>query len=364
MMSNAKILIVDDRPQNLLALEKTLAETATELVRATSGEQALAATLEHDFALAILDVQMPGMDGIELAELLRGDSKTRHLPIIFLTAGAWGEEQVFRGYESGAVDYIVKPYNPVILVSKVKVFLTLHAQTAELSRQREQLAALNKDLQSFNRSVSHDLRAPVRAIKGFSEALISDNGNELDERGRDYLLRIRKAADQMSEQIEGLLLLARVNRAELSRREVDLAKLARAAADALRESSGGRSVTFDVSGPMIARGDARLLRIALDNLLGNAWKFSRNRADAHVEFGSTRRDGRPVYFVRDNGAGFDMNHAHKLFSLFQRLHSTADFDGIGIGLVTVQRIVHRHEGTIWAEGEVGKGATFYFTLGS
>lgn len=363
-MDSQKILIVDDRPPNLLALEKTLAETVTDLVRATSGEQALAATLEHEFALAILDVKMPGMDGIELAELLRGDSKTRHLPIIFLTAGAWRDDQIFRGYESGAVDYIVKPYNPTILVSKVKVFLKLHAQKLELSRQREQLAALNKDLQSFSRSVSHDLRAPVRAIKGFSDVLIKRYGGELDERGQDYLQRIRRAGDQMGEQIEGLLLLARVNRAELSRRAVDLADLARAVADDLHQSWGDRSVTFEVSGPMVVLGDVRLLRILLDNLLGNAWKFTKNCADARVEFGSTRRDGQPVYFVRDNGAGFDMNYAHKLFNVFQRLHSRAAFDGTGIGLVTVQRIVHRHEGMIWADGEVDKGATFYFTLGS
>ncbi len=358
MTPQQRILIVDDRPENLLALERTLDEVDAATVRATSGEQALAATLEHEFALAILDVQMPGMDGFELAELLRGDPKTQRIPLIFLTAAYSAEDHIFKGYESGAVDYIVKPYSPAILVSKVRVFLEMHAQAAELRRSREALAAVNQELESFAYSVSHDLRAPLRAIEGFSQALLEDCLDQLDDQGRDYLQRVSAEARRMAQLIDDLLILSRVTRAEMHHEQVDLSALAAGIVARLREAEPDRQAEIQIAEGLIARGDANLLGQVLENLLGNAWKFTSKceRADIHLG----QEDG--AFFVRDNGAGFDMRYADKLFTPFQRLHAMTEFPGTGVGLSTVQRIVARHGGRVWCASEPGQGTTFYFTL--
>ncbi len=225
-----------------------------------------------------------------------------------------------------------------------------------------QLEAANRELEAFSYSVSHDLRAPLRGIDGFSQALLEDYSEQLDDQGRDYLRRVRAATQRMSRLIDDLLGLSRITRGELRREAVDLTGLARSVAEQLREAQPERQVEFQVADGLSAYGDPRLLRIALENLLGNAWKFSSRTAGAVVEFGVMRDDGEDVYFVRDNGAGFDMNYASKLFGAFQRLHDVREFEGTGIGLATVQRIVRRHGGRVWAEGEPGRGATFYFTL--
>lgn len=353
-----RILIVDDRPENLLALERTLVEVDAPLVRATSGEQALAATLEHDFALAILDVQMPGMDGYELAELLRGDPKTRRIPIIFLTAASVEQENIFRGYESGAVDYILKPYSPAILLSKVRVFLDMHAQAAALRESREELSTVNRELEAFAYSVSHDLRAPLRAIEGFSQALLEDCREQLDDQGRDYLRRVLSEAERMAQLIDDLLVLSRVTRAELHHTRVDLSDLAAGIVARLRAAEPERAATVDIEQGLVAEGDASLLGQALENLLGNAWKYTSKREQAAIHLGRQAE----AFFVKDNGAGFDMRYADKLFVPFQRLHATTEFPGTGVGLSTVHRIVTRHGGRIWFESEPGRGATFFFTL--
>ena len=362
MQVDQSILIVDDRPENLLALERVLAELGVGLVRATSGEEALAATLRREFAMALLDVRMPGMDGYELAELLRGDPKTRHMPIIFLAAISADEEQVFKGYESGAVDYLVRPYSPTILVSKVRVFLELHALRVELRHQREQLAAVNRELESFAYSASHDLRAPLRAIEGFSQILLEDCIEKLSGLERDYLLRVSSEATRMSEVIDGLLELSRVTRAELDPKPVDLTRLSEQIVQRLREADPDRRVETILGRELQARGDPRLLTQALENLLSNAWKFSTGEDLARIEVGRKTLDGAEASFVSDNGGGFDMKHAGKLFAPFQRLHGMKEFPGHGIGLSTVQRIVARHGGRVWCESELGAGTTFYFTL--
>ncbi|MDJ0763154.1 MAG: response regulator [Myxococcota bacterium] len=357
-----EILIVDDRKENLLALEKILAETGSRLVKALSGEQALAATLERDFALAILDVQMPGMDGYELAELLRGDAKTKNMPIIFLTAAYSEEAQIFKGYESGAVDYIVKPYNPTILVSKVSVFLEMHAQQEALRRHRERLAAVNEELEAFAYSVSHDLQAPLRVIKGYGQALLEDCLKKLNNQEQDYLHRVLHQAGRMSQLIDDLLALSRVTRAEMTYEPVDLSKITREISAHLREAEPGRNAVIRIADNLTALGDPRLIYQALDNLLANAWKFTKHRGQTEIELGLLTRNGEPIFFVQDNGAGFDMKYADKLCAPFQRLHSNKAFPGTGIGLSTVHRIVKRHGGRLWFESEVDKGATFYFTL--
>lgn len=225
-----------------------------------------------------------------------------------------------------------------------------------------QLAAANKELEAFSYSVSHDLRAPLRSIDGFSRALLDDYSAQLDEVGHDYLNRVRAATQRMGQLIDDMLMLSRVTRSEMKLEIIDLSLLAQSVAGELQQEHPERLVEFVCPPGMMVRGDAHLLKIVLENLLGNAWKFTSKREQAHIEFGVMHQVGSTVYFVRDNGAGFDMAYVGKLFSAFQRLHAMTEFPGTGIGLATVQRIIHRHGGEVWAEGELDKGATFYFTL--
>ncbi len=232
----------------------------------------------------------------------------------------------------------------------------------DLHQRAAQLEEANKELASFSYSVSHDLRSPLRGIDGFSQALEEDYGDKLDEAGRGYLARVRAATHRMGDLIDDLLKLSRITRAELRHEPVDLSALARTVAGALQLREPQRQVQWEIAGGLSAEGDPQLLRVALENLLGNAWKFTGKQPDARIEFGRWQSDGQTAFYVRDNGAGFDMTHANRLFGAFQRLHTVAEFEGTGIGLATVQRIVLRHGGRLWAEGAVDKGAVFYFTL--
>jgi PAS domain S-box-containing protein len=226
------------------------------------------------------------------------------------------------------------------------------------------LETSNRELEAFSYSVAHDLRAPLRGINGFSSALLEDCADKLDEQGKDYLRRIGAGSERMGLLIDALLALSRVSRMELQRETVNLSRIAEAAIKQLRMSQPERVVEFVSQDDVLAEGDPALLRAVFDNLLGNAWKFTAGREVANIAFGTTEKDGAVVYYVKDNGAGFDMAYAGKLFIPFQRLHQASEFAGTGIGLATVQRIARRHGGEIWAEGIVGRGATFYFTLGS
>ncbi len=226
-----------------------------------------------------------------------------------------------------------------------------------------QLTAANKELEAFCYSVSHDLRSPLRSIDGFSQAVLEDYEEKLDDRGRDCLHRVRAASQRMGQLIDDLLKLSRVTRGEMQNNVVDLSSIVRHVAEGLRESEPGRQVELIVHEGLAAEGDPQLLRVVLENLLGNAWKFTSKHQTAKIEFGMETMDGTQAYFVRDDGSGFDMAYSEKLFGPFQRLHAVTDFPGTGIGLATVQRIITRHGGKVWAEGGVEKGATFYFTVG-
>jgi light-regulated signal transduction histidine kinase (bacteriophytochrome) len=225
-----------------------------------------------------------------------------------------------------------------------------------------QLEASNRELEAFCYSVSHDLRAPLRGIDGWSLALLEDYRDKLGEKGRQQLDRVRADTQRMGQLIDDLLLLSRVSRGPIQHSPVDLTALAQEVAARLQEVEPERRVEFAVQPGLTAQGDARLLEIVLSNLLGNAWKFSAGRPLAQVEFGRTEVDSRPAFFVRDNGVGFDMTYAQKLFGAFQRMHKASEFPGTGIGLATVQRVIQRHGGRVWAEAQVDRGATFYFTL--
>ena len=232
-----------------------------------------------------------------------------------------------------------------------------------LARAKEAAEAASRELESFSYSVAHDLRAPLRGIDGFSQVLLEDYSEKLDAEGQRYLGRVRESAQHMGQLIESLLNLARVTRGDIRRERVDLGALARATAERLRSAQPERDVDIQIGDGLRVEGDARLLGLVLENLLANAWKFTRNEAEARIELGVRQDNGQATFFVRDNGAGFDMKFAAKLFGVFQRLHNPSEFEGTGIGLATVQRIVTRHGGRIWAEAEVGSGATFFFTLG-
>jgi two-component system sensor histidine kinase/response regulator len=377
------ILIVDDQPENLVALEAILEHLGQNIVQARSGREALRALLEIDAAVILLDVKMPEMDGFETAALIRERERSRATPIIFLTAADRNQTLAERGYAVGAVDYLLKPVVPEFVRSKVAVFVELAKKNqllerqATLLRQGEQAARelaearaelvadlehKNRELQTFSYAVSHDLRAPLRRIEGFGRALQESHAAGLDDEGRKFLDRIRGATAHMSELIDAMLHLSRVTRTELREQQVDLSALAAEIAAQLGQSDPSRRAEFVIRPGVEVIGDARLLRTALENLFDNAWKFTASRDPAHIEFGVLNAHAVPVYFVRDDGVGFDMAYRDRLFAPFQRLHSVRDFSGTGVGLATVQRIVERHGGTVWAEAAPEQGATFSFTL--
>ncbi len=238
----------------------------------------------------------------------------------------------------------------------------LQQRTLQLEAANRNLEASNKELESFSYSVSHDLRAPLRTMDGFSLALVEDYGDKLDSQAKGYLQYIRSSSQLMGQLIDDILNLSRITRAEIHLNRVDLSDLAREVVEELKRVQPERKVDFVITPEIKAYGDRGLLKLVFENLLGNAFKFTSKQPVARIEFGFTNCGDEPAYFVRDNGIGFDMTYAHKLFKPFQRLHRPEEFSGTGIGLASVQRIITRLGGRVWAEGEVGKGAIFYFTL--
>jgi len=239
---------------------------------------------------------------------------------------------------------------------------SLRESFAKIEHSNHDLAALNEELEAFSYSVSHDLRGPLRSMDGFSLVLIEDYGDKLDEEGKDALQRIRAASQRMGELIDDLLRLSQVTRAELNVTRVDLSAMAREIADAIDREQSGRSVEWAIEPGLSVRADPALMRIAMLNLLQNAWKFTGRTDSPVIRVGALERDAKTVYFVADNGVGFDMAHADRLFGAFQRLHHVGDFPGTGVGLAIVQRIIRRHDGEIWAEAKEGEGATFFFNV--
>jgi light-regulated signal transduction histidine kinase (bacteriophytochrome) len=231
-----------------------------------------------------------------------------------------------------------------------------------IQERTKELEVANKELEAFAYSVSHDLRTPLRSIDGFSHILLEDYKDKLDEQGQIFLNKICNGTRHMSFLIEDMLKLSQVTRSEINIRKINLSALAENVADYLKSTDSDRKVAFSIQDQIFVNADKRLMQIALENLLGNAWKFTSKNPSATIEFGVLHKNQKDVYYVRDDGAGFNMNYAQKLFGAFQRLHDSAEFHGTGIGLATVERLIQRHGGTIWAEGEVEKGAVFYFTI--
>jgi two-component system NtrC family sensor kinase len=388
LLGPKRILAVDDSLTYLHDVAENLRKEGYDVIPARSGEEALELLLVQPVDCILLDLMMPGLSGQDTCRRIKASAAWRDIPLIMHTAL---EEQaaMIAGINAGADDYIAKSSDLQVLFARVRAQLrrkqfedenrnireqllqkereVVVAHSArELAETRavfvEQLERKNSELEAFSYSVSHDLRAPLRSIDGFSKLLLDDHAGELNAKGQDYLHFVRAGAQRMGELIDDLLLLSRVGRADLRRDRVDLSSVARVAAERLKREDPGRQVTICIEDQLVVVADDGLMRVLLENLLGNAWKFTTKNLEARIEVGAEQPDDGTVFFVRDNGAGFDMSHAKKLFNPFQRLHTESEFPGTGIGLATVHRIVDRHGGRIWADSVVDQGATFYFTI--
>jgi signal transduction histidine kinase len=383
-----KILAVDDSETFLQGVAEALRAEGCEVVLARSGEEALDLLAVQSVDCVLLDLVMPGIGGRETCRRVKSAPSMRDIPIVMLTS-VEDRDAIIEGLSAGADDYIAKSGDFELLRARVlaqirrKQFegesrivrerlLRAELESAEArSAQRiaearaelvSELEAKNEELESFSYSVAHDLRAPLRSLDGFSLALLEDYSEKLDVEGRQFLQYIREGAQQMATLIDDLLALSRVTRSEFRRERVDLSEIAQAIVERLRQTQPERSVEITIAEGLVEEADPHLLVIVLENLLGNAWKYTGKRAQTRIEVGASLHGNSRAFFVRDNGAGFDMAYASKLFGVFQRLHSPREFEGTGIGLATVQRIIRRHGGRIWAEAEVDRGATFHFAL--
>jgi two-component system, NtrC family, sensor kinase len=388
LASPKRILAVDDSMTYLQELASALRDEGYDVVLAHSGEEALDMLAVQHVDCILLDLMMPGVGGQETCRRIKASTALRNTPLIMLTA-VEDRQALIEGLATGADDYIAKSNEFDVLRARIQAQMRrkqfedenrrvrdrllhseLEAAEARAARELaetkaglvEELEYKNKELEAFSYSVSHDLRAPLRSIDGFSQALIEDYGDRLDEPARNYLHRIRAAAQRMAVLIDDILLLSRISRAQVDRERLDLSSLAQAVADELKQQNPERVVEVQIQPDLFTHADRGLIRVLFDNLLGNAWKFTARTTDARIEVKAQTEGMDTVFLVRDNGAGFDMAHAGALFQPFQRLHDVADFPGTGIGLATVQRIVDHHGGRIWAQGTVGCGAAVFFTI--
>jgi two-component system, sensor histidine kinase and response regulator len=380
--TSSRLLILDDEAMHMRALCDTLEAEGYNTTGFTEPTQALAALREQSFDLVLTDLTMPGMDGIEFLQAAR-EIDINMVGIVMTGHGTI--DSAVAAMKAGALDYILKPFTLRMIVPVLTRALTvrsLRTENVQLRQAEEtirrmnanlercvqertrELIEANRELEAFSHSVSHDLRAPLRALDGFTSILADQYSDRLDERGRGYVQRVVDAVERMRNLIEDLLRLSHVTGTELNRRELDLSQLVRSVVDELRAQDPERQVTVNIAEGVKCNGDHRLLRIALENILGNAWKFTRNTPNASIEFGVELLKEGTTYFIRDNGAGFNPDYGDRLFTPFRRLHSAAEFPGTGIGLSIVQRIIRRHGGRISAHGAVGKGAAFHFTLGT
>ena len=388
LLGPKKILTVDDSLTYLHEVAAQLRQEGYDVIPARSGEEALELLSVQSVDCILLDLVMPGLSGQETCRRIKSSTAWRDIPLIMHTA--LGEQAaMIEGINAGADDYIAKSSDLEVLCARVRAQLrrkqfedenrnireellqkeveVVAANSArELAEIRatfvDELKSKNIELEAFSYSVSHDLRAPLRSIDGFSKLLLVDYADKLDAKGQDYLHLVRESAQRMGELIDDLLLLSRVGRADLSRDQIDLSEIARGVSEELKKKDPDRHVKWCIEDQLLVEADSGLMRVAFDNLLGNSWKFTAKVSAPRIEVGTDQQEGVAVFFVRDNGAGFSMEYAEKLFNPFQRLHAESEFEGTGIGLATVHRIIDRHGGRIWADSAVDHGATFYFTI--
>lgn len=382
--------MVDDRDENLLSLEAILQNENYSLVKANSGREALSILLNDvDFHLILLDVMMPIMNGFETAELIYSREKLVNIPIIFLTAMDV-EGNIYKGYQAGAIDYISKPIIPDLLKVKVKAFVELSEKTRELVRQEKALRIANEKLEleiaertlseakikslneilqrrleqvesldSFNYSVSHDLINPLTSIIALTNLL---KDMPIDDEAIKLVNLIMTSSDRMTKLIRDLLHFSRQAREEISSTEFSMRDLVDEVVQDIALSIPLNRTEVIIHDMPTVQGDNSMLKQVWSNLISNAVKYSQKKENPRIEIGARQEQGKFVYFIKDNGAGFDMKNYNKLFEIFQRLHSENEFNGTGIGLAIVKRIVNMHNGKIWAESNPGKGSNFYFTL--
>jgi two-component system, sensor histidine kinase and response regulator len=413
------VVIAEDSPTQAELLRSTLSDAGYGVTVADNGLQALGVARAIKPAVIITDVMMPDMDGYQLCRAVKSDDRLRDVPVMIVTSLS-AIDDIVMALESGADNFIRKPFDPRALLARLDFLLanrklrshsklqfgieiTLggrrHLITAEreqildllfssyeealqaneeLREQQDEIRSLNlqlasraveleqavEQLRAFSHTVSHDLRSPLSNIGGFSSVLLHKYADKLDAKGVRYLTAMQTESERMMRIVEDVMYLANIERSRVQRAKVDLAAIAREIAEALQDGSSERTVEFDCVAQAPAHCDERLARVAMENLLGNAWKFTSRRPDARVSFSvQAGPDGAPEYLVADNGAGFDMANAHRLFKPFERLHRADEFQGFGIGLATVQRVVSLHGGQIRADSAPGQGARFYFTLG-
>lgn len=362
------VLLVDDDRASLLALDAVLADLAIETVSVDSGRAALRQMLDRDFALVVLDVGMPDLDGFAAAKLIRARPRSRATPIIFLT-GRREDEALYRAYDLGAVDYLLKPVVPAVLRSKVLAFVELNRKTETIRRQVEALAAVRDqlersqaDLAQFASIAAHDLKEPLRTISSFLQLLAEHLGDGLDESSRRYLRFALDGARRLQALIEDLLAYARLGAAGPARDVVSLQAVLATVLSKMGAAIESSRAMISVGPLPEVSGSAGRLEQLMQNLLENALKFTPPGASPQVEIACRWEERTWHCWVRDHGIGFDGKHADRIFVPFQRLHTAAEYGGTGIGLALCKRIVELHGGRIWAEGTPGQGATIHFTL--
>jgi two-component system, sensor histidine kinase and response regulator len=386
-----RILIIDDTPANLRLLNSILIEQEYAVHPANSGEHALRFLESTTPDLILLDIRMPGLDGYQVCKQLKSNERTRDIPVIFISAADDVSDKV-KAFTVGGADYIVKPFQVEEVLARVNTHLSLRGlekhlevrvqeRTAELlganarlsdeiiERERRvaertiELQLANRELETFLHSVSHNLCAPLERVCDLAKSLQDNYKNQLDTNVQDHLEHIVRSTRNMETLIAAFLELSHTNQGELLPGAVDLSELVLSIIEDLRSQEPQRRVELSIQPGIVAYADSLLIRIALRNLLNNAWKYSCTQRFSGIEFGVTGDAENRAYFVRDNGIGFDMASAGKLFDAFQRVHAFREFDGTGVGLAAVRRIVERHGGRIWAEAVPNQGAAFYFTLG-